>query len=94
MSHLCPFRRDLEEFADAYRHVTKELVVRGNLVSDAHLAAILFQHGIRPLYSAGSDFKKCPSLNMKDPFAERCCSSTIAVRNRHVLFCGECSCGI
>ena len=36
---------ELEGFLDAYRRVTGDLPVRGNLVPDAHVAAILFQHG-------------------------------------------------
>jgi uncharacterized protein len=60
---------ELEGFAEAYRHVTKGLVVRGNLVPDAHLAAILFQHGVRTLYSGDGDFKKFPSLHVQDPFS-------------------------
>ena len=49
----------------------ERLVVRGNLVSDAHLAAILFQHGIRRLYSADSDFRKFATLDVKNPFSEQ-----------------------
>lgn len=60
---------ELEGFADAYRHVTGELVVRGNLVPDAHLAAILFQHGIRTLYSSDRDYRKFGSLDVRDPFS-------------------------
>lgn len=59
---------ELDGFAGAYRHVTGELVVRGNLVPDAHLAAILFQHGIRTLYSRDRDFRKFASLDVRDPF--------------------------
>ena len=60
---------ELDGFLDAYRHITKGLVVRGNLVPDAHLAAILFQHGIRTLYSADSDFRKFASLDVENPFS-------------------------
>jgi len=60
---------ELEDFADAYRHVTDGVVVRGNLVPDAHLAAILFQHGIRTLYSSDRDFRKFASLDVRDPFS-------------------------
>jgi toxin-antitoxin system PIN domain toxin len=60
---------ELDGFADAYKHVTGDLVVRGNLVPDAHLAAVLFQHGIRTLYSNDRDFGKFASLDVRDPFA-------------------------
>jgi hypothetical protein len=38
-------------------------------VPDAHLAAILFQHGVRVLYSNDRDFRKFGSLEVRDPFA-------------------------
>jgi toxin-antitoxin system PIN domain toxin len=60
---------ELDSFADAYKHVTNGVVVRGNLVPDAHLAAILFQHGIRTLYSSDRDFRKFSSLDVRDPFS-------------------------
>jgi len=58
-----------EGFLDAYRHVTAGLPVRGNLVPDAHLAAILFQHGVRTLYSRDRDFQKFTVLDVHDPLA-------------------------
>jgi predicted nucleic acid-binding protein len=61
---------ELDGFADAYKQVTDGLVVRGNLVPDAHLAAILLQHGIRTLYSSDRDFRKCGTLDVRDPFSE------------------------
>ncbi|HXW29277.1 MAG TPA: TA system VapC family ribonuclease toxin [Xanthobacteraceae bacterium] len=60
---------ELEGFLDAYRHVTGEKPVRGNLVPDAHLATILFQHGVRTLYSNDRDFRKFPSIDVRDPFS-------------------------
>ena len=66
---------ELEGFVDAYKQVTGELIVRGNLVTDAHLAAILFQHGIRTLYSNDRDFRKFTSLDVRDPFARESVSN-------------------
>jgi len=43
--------------------------VRGNLVPDAHLAALLKQHGVRTLYTRDADFRKFPFLDVRDPFA-------------------------
>jgi len=60
---------ELDGFLDAYRHVTGETPVRGNLVPDAHLTAILFQHGVRTLYSNDRDFRKFLSIDVRDPFA-------------------------
>jgi uncharacterized protein len=60
---------ELDCFLAAYRHVTGETPVRGNLVPDAHLAAILFQHGVHTLYSNDRDFRKFHSLEVRDPFS-------------------------
>jgi toxin-antitoxin system PIN domain toxin len=59
---------ELDGFVDAYKHMTAEIPVRGNLVPDAHVATILFQHGIRTLYTSDRDFRKFQSLDVRDPF--------------------------
>ncbi len=59
---------ELDGFIEAYKHVTGATPVRGNLVPDAHIAAILLQHGVRTLYSNDRDFRKFPSLDLRDPF--------------------------
>ena len=60
---------EVDGFVDAYKHVTGETPVRGNLVPDAHVAAILFQHGVRTLYSNDRDFRKFSLLELRDPFS-------------------------
>lgn len=55
-------------FWDRYRGVTENLTVRGNLVPDAHLAALLLQHDVRVLYTNDSDFLKFADLEVRDPF--------------------------
>src|SRR6266545_747394 len=56
-------------FLDVYRDVTSGFPVRGNLVPDAHLAALLKQHGVRTLFTRDTDFRKFDFLNLRDPFA-------------------------
>jgi toxin-antitoxin system PIN domain toxin len=56
-------------FLDVYREVTAGLPVRGNLVPDAHLVALLKQHGVRTLYTRDGDFRKFSFLQVRDPFA-------------------------
>jgi uncharacterized protein len=56
-------------FLDSYAHVTADVVVRGNLVPDAHVAAILFQNGVKTLYSNDRDCRKFELLDVRDPFA-------------------------
>jgi len=60
---------ELDGFLDAYRRMVQDLSVRGNLVPDAHVAAILFQHGVRMLYTNDRDFRKFEWLDVRDPFS-------------------------
>ena len=55
-------------FLEVYSQLTANLPVRGNLVPDAHLATVLFQHGVRRLYTNDSDFKKFDFLDVRNPF--------------------------
>jgi toxin-antitoxin system PIN domain toxin len=63
------FLSEEEGFWDIYRDMTSEVPTRGNLVPDAHLAAILRQHGIKKLYSHDRDFLKFAFLDVRDPLA-------------------------
>ena len=60
---------ELDGFLDAYRRVAGDMPVRGNLVPDAHVAAILFQHGVRTIYTNDRDFLKFEALEARDPFS-------------------------
>lgn len=69
----CPRVRTLSEgegFWSVYRDLAGRIPARGNTVPDAHLAAILKQHGIRTLYTRDRDFAKFPFLRTVDPLAE------------------------
>lgn len=56
-----------EGFWSAYQQVAHGLAVRGNLVPDAHLAAVLRQHGVVKLYTHDKDFRKFDFLQVIDP---------------------------
>lgn len=43
-------------------------VIRGNLVPDAHLAALMRQHGVREMWTADRDFRRFSSVVVRDPF--------------------------
>lgn len=58
-----------EGFLKVYREVAGSFPVRGNLVPDAHLAAILRQHGVKTLYTSDVDFRRFDSLEIRDPLA-------------------------
>lgn len=57
-----------EGFLGVYREVSRGFAVRGNLVPDAHLAALLRQHEIRTLYTTDADFRKFECLDVQNPF--------------------------
>jgi toxin-antitoxin system PIN domain toxin len=56
-------------FLDVYKDLTRAFPVRANLVPDAHLAAVLRQHGVRTLFTRDADFRKFDFLDVRDPFA-------------------------
>lgn len=58
-----------ERFWKCYAEVTRGVVVRGNLTPDAHLVALLLEHGVSVLYSNDTDFKKFSAIRLRDPFA-------------------------
>ena len=57
-----------EGFWQIYSKVCRDLPVRGNLVPDAHLAALLLQNGVETLYTLDRDFRKFDFLRLRDPF--------------------------
>lgn len=56
-----------EDFLGIYSQISGKLPVRGNLVPDAHLAAILLQHDVRVLFTTDTDFKKFDFLEVRNP---------------------------
>ena len=55
-------------FWSCYRQVSGALHVRGNLVLDAHLVALLLEHDVPVLYTNDADFKKFDVLEIRNPF--------------------------
>lgn len=58
---------ELDGFWSIYSRATEGIAVRGNLVPDAHTAAILLQHGVRRLYTNDADFRKFEFLEVRNP---------------------------
>lgn len=65
--HVRPLGEE-EGFWQAYRGVAAAFPIRGNAVPDAHVAALLRQHGIGLLYTSDADFKRFPFLRVVNPF--------------------------
>lgn len=57
-----------EQFWEHYRETCQGLNVRGNLVPDAQVAALLRERGVRRLFSRDRDFLKFPYVELTDPF--------------------------
>ena len=58
-----------DDFWHVYGAVTAGAVVRGNLVSDAHLVALMRENGVGTLWSHDRDFRKFEAVRVRDPFA-------------------------
>jgi uncharacterized protein len=63
------FLSEEEGFWAVYRATTSVVPTRGNLVPDAHVAALLRYHGVKTLYTHDRDFLKFPFLDVRDPLA-------------------------
>ena len=61
------FLSEEEGFWNIYRQLASETPMRGNLVPDAHLAALLKLHGVRVLYTNDRDFRKFSFLELRNP---------------------------
>ena len=61
------FLAEEEGFWNVYRELAGETPIRGNLVPDAHLAAILRQHGVNRLYTHDRDLLRFSFLDVHDP---------------------------
>lgn len=59
---------DREGFWEAFKATARQ-PVRGNLISDAHLATVLKQNGVTTLYTRDADFRRFDFLTVKNPFA-------------------------
>jgi uncharacterized protein len=58
---------EVEGFWRTYREIARAIHARGNHVPDAHLAALLRQHGVGRLYSSDRDFRMFDFLDVRDP---------------------------
>jgi toxin-antitoxin system PIN domain toxin len=60
---------EIDGFWSAYRRVADAVKPRGNLVPDAHLVALMHQHGIATIWTRDRDFRKFEGITVRDPFA-------------------------
>jgi len=62
---------EAEGFWARYRNVSTEVPARGNLVPDAHLVALMRQHGVSTIWSRDRDLRKFDGIRVADPFHDR-----------------------
>ncbi len=54
---------------DYLNRAIEESGASGNLIHDAHIAALCLEHGVSELITADRDFARFPSLTTRNPFA-------------------------
>lgn len=58
-----------DAFWRTWQDVTAGMPVRGNLVPDSHLVALMRQYGVDTIWSRDRDFRKFDGIKVRDPLA-------------------------
>jgi toxin-antitoxin system PIN domain toxin len=54
----------------AFFRETASAAMRGGGVTDAHIAALMRQHGVGTIYTRDRDFRRFDGIRVEDPFAD------------------------
>jgi predicted nucleic acid-binding protein len=54
--------------ADVMIRLLEDSGVTGNLIHDAHIAALCIEHGVSELITGDRDFSRFPGLGIRNPF--------------------------
>lgn len=57
-----------DRFWDRFREVAADAGPKGNVVADAHLAALMLENGVRTIYTHDRDFRLFRGIEIRDPF--------------------------
>lgn len=60
-----------ERFWTAFKSVAAPIAPRGSLVPDAHLVALMREHGVTTIWTNDRDFRKFDGITVRNPFDER-----------------------
>jgi len=60
---------ETDHHAEIMARLLGESGATGNLVHDAHIAALCIEHGVSELLTGDRDFSRFPGLSTRDPFA-------------------------
>lgn len=58
------------DFWASFRTVASDVNPKGNLVPDAHLVALMHEHGVSTIWTHDRDFRKFRGITAKDPFSQ------------------------
>ena len=61
--------KETTRHTEVMSRVLDESGVTGNLIHDAHIAALCFEHGVTELITGDGDFARFPNLTVSNPFA-------------------------
>lgn len=59
---------ETERHADVMEEIVRASAATGNLIHDAHIAALCLEHGVSELVTGDRDFLRFPGLRVVDPF--------------------------
>ncbi|MGH9281108.1 MAG: TA system VapC family ribonuclease toxin [Acidimicrobiales bacterium] len=57
-----------DRFWEAFKGVAQDVPPRGTLVPDAHLVALMREHGVAEVWSNDRDFRKFDGITLLNPF--------------------------
>ena len=60
-----------ERFWSVFKEVAATVAPRGTLVPDAHLVALMREHGVTTMWSNDRDYRKFDGIALRDPFDAR-----------------------
>jgi len=79
---------------DRHGSVLHDLIERlprlaGNLLHDAHTAALMLEHGVRVIYTRNADFHRFPGIEVRDPGERALTLASRRQRPRRRLSCPD-----
>lgn len=58
---------ETERFWETWRALTGQITTRGKDIPDAHLVALMHEHGVGTLWTTDRDFRRYPGIRVIDP---------------------------
>jgi toxin-antitoxin system PIN domain toxin len=60
-----------ERFWTAFKSIATSVAPRGSLVPDAHVVALMREHGVTTIWTNDRDFRKFDGITVRNPFDDR-----------------------